>query len=125
MKRELVNPHPIIERMETLANNWGEDTPEGRTWKAAALFVADAPIEEVVRCRACLNRMDGLRVDARRNDHRGEWVLTKKQGADWYSLRNYWECSKCGYSFEDKSKAPRPPKMKFCPNCGKPMRVEV
>lgn len=47
----------------------------------------------------------------------GRWVLTERPHLDWYTTKAAWYCSQCGWLVEDRSKRPRPPHMRHCPNC--------
>ena len=52
---------------------------------------------------------------------KGKWVGIQYDGyADGYPVYDVWECSVCGYAFEDDEE----PTYKYCPDCGADMRTE-
>lgn len=56
----------------------------------------------------------------------GRWGKTYVASPSYYGLLNGWECSRCGFSFEDRSERVKAPEfVKYCPNCGARMDGET
>ena len=47
----------------------------------------------------------------------GRWVFVEVPSLSWYGHKPGWYCSQCGWKVEDKSRNPKPPALKHCPNC--------